>query len=576
MRLRIGFVLIAMVLSVFGARLFQLQGLDSRSYAEMAAAEGAVEVTLSAVRGDIVDRNGQPLAESVDAMMLVADPELTRDDAPEIADFLARELGLDYFHTLDRLRRPGSRFEYLARRVPTAQVTAVLAKADGYGYPGLAGRADPARDYPSRDVAANLVGFLGTPRPLGGVRPLAGFEATFNRLLSGTDGSARFQVSGGTRIPLAESTIVAAVDGADLHTTLDLDLQWFAQRVLRQTVEDSGAESGLVVVQDTRTGEVLALADHPTFDATRPLEAPEEDLGALSMSGVYEPGSVQKVLTMAALLDAGLVTPGTKILVPPQLERQDRVIHDWFTHGDLRLTLAGVVAKSSNIGTVLAADLMGARTLAGYLEAFGLGRRTGVGVAGESRGLLPVGPALTPQTKDRIAFGQSLSVNALQMTAAVNAIANGGVYVSPSLIRGHARTGYGEVVGTDRTTTRRVVSRQAAHQTMLMMERVVDAEVGVAPAAAVPGYRVAGKTGTAQRVGEECGCYDGTFTVSFAGFAPADDPRLTVYVVVQNPGNGGGGGSVAGPAFSRVMGYALRRYGVAPTGTPPSRLPVEW
>ncbi len=162
------------------------------------------------------------------------------------------------------------------------------------------------------------------------------------------------------------------------------------------------------------------------------------------------------------------------------------------------------------------------------------------------------------------------------MAAAINTIANDGVRVSPSLIQGTATTDDGKVVGTDVATTRRVISEQAAHQTAMMMERVVDPDVGVAPGAAVPGYRVAGKTGTAQRVGANCGCYDGTFTVSFAGFAPADDPEFTVYVVVQNPRNGGGGGSVAGPAFSKIMSFALRRYQVPPTGTKPSTLPVEW
>lgn len=358
LRLRAGFVVIAIVLSVFGARLFQLQALDSASYAEMAAAEGAVTVVLPAERGDILDRNGQPLAESVDGMMVVADPQMTADRAPEIAKFLSEELDIDYFDTLRRLRASDSRFQYIARRVPATQVTEVLDRAKALGYKGLAERRDPARDYPAEDVAANLVGFLGTPDPRRGVRPLAGFELNFNRLLSGQDGSAQFQVSRGNRIPLAESTIAAATDGQDLHTTLDLDLQWYTQRVLRQAVEDARADSGLVVVQDTRTGEVLALADYPTFDATRPLESSKQDLGSRAMSDVYEPGSVEKVLTMSSLIDAGLVTPHTKILVPPELARQDRVIHDWFSHGELRLTLAGVVAQSSNIGTVLAADEM--------------------------------------------------------------------------------------------------------------------------------------------------------------------------------------------------------------------------
>jgi cell division protein FtsI (penicillin-binding protein 3) len=294
------------------------------------------------------------------------------------------------------------------------------------------------------------------------------------------------------------------------------------------------------------------------------------------MSDVFEPGSVEKALTMSALLDAGKVSPRTRITVPEELRRDGRRIGDWFDHGRIRLTLAGVLAKSSNIGTVLAADKFGRGELRRYLTAFGLGKRTDIGIRGETQGILPDQSLWSGLVEDRIAFGQSLSVNAVQMAAAINAIANDGVRVSPSLVRGRATTDDGTVVGTDTATTRRVVSERAAHQTAMMMERVVDPDAGVAPGAAVPGYRVAGKTGTAQRVGDDCGCYDGTFTVSFAGFAPADDPEFTVYVVVQNPRNGGGGGSVAGPAFSKIMGFALRRYQVPPTGTKPSTLPVEW
>ena len=569
-RLRFGFLVIAMVLSVFGARLFQLQGLDPKAYAEMAAAEGMVEVELPAERGDILDRNGEPLAASIDGRMVVADPLMTADQAPELAKFLATRLEVDYFTILPRLREEGSRFEYIARRVPSTVAYDVVEEAEEAGFDGLDTRHDPVRDYPARDVAANLIGFLGTDEALGG------FERTFNAQLAGTDGSARYAVGGGNRIPLGESTIVEPEDGSDLRTTIDLDLQWYAQRVLRQTVEDARADSGFAVVVHTETGEVMALADHPTFDASQPLLAPEEDLGSRAMSDVYEPGSVEKALTLGALIDAGKVTPRTRIRVPESLSRDGRTIGDWFPHGRLRLTLAGVLAKSSNIGTVLAADKFDRGELHRYLTAFGLGRRTDIGVRGETQGILPDPSLWTGLVQDRVAFGQSLSVNAVQMAAAINTIANDGVRVSPSLVDGEATTDDGTVVGTDTATTRRVISARAARQTALMMERVVDPEAGVAPGAAVPGYRVAGKTGTAQRVGEGCGCYDGTFTVSFAGFAPADDPEFTVYVVVQNPRNGGGGGSVAGPAFAKIMSFALRRYQVPPTGTRPSTLPVEW
>ncbi|HEY1116059.1 MAG TPA: penicillin-binding transpeptidase domain-containing protein, partial [Acidimicrobiales bacterium] len=226
------------------------------------------------------------------------------------------------------------------------------------------------------------------------------------------------------------------------------------------------------------------------------------------------------------------------------------------------------------VGTVLAADQFAAGQLRRYLTRFGLGQRTGIGLGGETKGIVPSGAGWTSQVGDRIAFGQSLSVNAVQMTAAVNTIANGGVRIDPSIVRGSATTDGGSTVGTDAATSRRVISKKAAHETMLMMERVIDPEAGVAPKAAVPGYRVAGKTGTAQRVVD--GRYDGSTSVSFAGFAPADDPRFTVYVVVHDPREGSGGGSVAGPAFSRLMSYTLRRYGVPPTGARPNQTPVEW
>jgi cell division protein FtsI (penicillin-binding protein 3) len=542
----------------------------------MAAAEGMVDVVLPAERGDILDRNGEPLADSVDGLMVVADPFMTVDQAPELAKFLARRLDVDYFTTLQRLRQPDSRFAYIARQVPSTLATDVVRAAADAGFEGISTQRDPVRDYPAGDVAANLIGFLGTPDPELGDQPLAGLELMFNRQLAGTAGSARYEVGGGNVIPLGDNTVTDAVNGADLHTTIDRDLQWYTQRVLRQTVEDSQADSGFAVIMDTKTGELLAVADHPTFDANAPAESPKRDRVSRAMSDVYEPGSVEKVLTLSALIDAGKVTARTRLVVPGELHRQDRIIHDWFPHGNIKLTLAGVIAKSSNIGTVLASDKFGRGQLRSYLSKFGLGSRTNIGILGESPGILPDPSIWTSQTEDRIAFGQSLSVNAVQMAAAINTIANGGVRVSPSLVRGTATTADGTQVGTDTTSTRRVVSEDAAHQMMLMMERVIDPDVGVAPAAAVPGYRVAGKTGTAQRVGAECGCYDGTFTVSFAGFAPADDPRFTIYVVVQNPRNGGGGGSVAGPAFAKMMGYALRRYAVPPTGTRPSHLPVEW
>jgi cell division protein FtsI (penicillin-binding protein 3) len=571
-RLRFGFLVIAMFLSLYGVRLVQLQGIDPKAYAAMAEAERVEKVDLPAKRGAILDRNGVELATSIDGLMIVADPKLTRDDAGEIATYLADELGIDYFQTLSNLRTEDKRFRYIARRVPASLARDAVAELKERGYKGLSTQRDPIRVYPSNDVAANIVGFIGDDPDKG---PLAGLERTFDSQLAGTDGTARYQVGGGTRIPLGDSAIVEPKDGQDLQLTIDRDTQWLVQRVLRQSVRGARADSGTAVVMDSRTGDLLAFADYPSFDANRPQLSRKANLGSRGASDVYEPGSVEKALTAAALIDAGLVSPNDRVTVPPTLSRSGHTIHDHWDHGTLRLTFTGVVAKSSNIGTVLAADRFEPEELYDYLHAFGLGQKTNVGVRGETAGLLPPGSLWSQINQDTIAFGQGVSVNALQMTAAINTIANGGVRVPPNLIRGRATTDEGVEVGSSTAVPTRVVSQSAAHKTMMIMERVLDPEAGVASVAGVPGYRVAGKTGTAQRAGKD-GRYTDEFTVSFAGFAPADDPRFTVYIVVQNPRNGGGGAANAGPAFSKIMSYLLRHYSVPPTGTRPSSYRVEW
>jgi len=571
-RLRFGFLVIAMVVSIFGARLVQLQALDPHAYAAAAAQEGLVEAVLPAQRGTILDRNGQPLAASVDGLMVVADPQMTHDKAPELAKFLATRLDIDYFDTREALGREDTRFAYIARRVPATLADDVVDEATELGYQGLATRPDQVRDYPAHDVAANLVGYMG-----GIGQPLGGLELTFDKQLAGHDGSERYEVGGSQdRIPLGENVTVEPQNGENLRTTIDRDLQWYVQKVLAQTVEGASADSGMAVVLDTRTGEVLADADYPTYDSDDALESREENRGAPSLSSPYEPGSVEKALTMAALIDQGKASPTQRMSVPGEVDVMGETIHDYFVHGRLRLTLTGVLAKSSNVGTVLASRKISPGVLKRYLEAFGLGTKTRIGVRGESSGLLPEG-TWNKLSRATIAFGQGIAVNAVQMAAAINTIANKGLYVAPSLVQGSATTDGDVVVGSDSTTTRRVVSEKTAKDVAMMMERVLDPDEGVAPLAAIDGYRVAGKTGTAQVVDSSCGCYrEGVYNVSFAGFAPADDARFTVYVVIRHPRNHGGGGSVAGPAFQKIMSRALARYRVPPTGTAPSKLPILW
>src|SRR5918993_1822547 len=322
-----------MVLSVFAARLVQLQGVDPAEYAEMAAAEGSVTVILPATRGQILDRNGEPLAASIDGRMIVADPTLTSDDAPELATFLAKRLDLDYVRVLERLRVEDSQFQYVARQVPARIAADVVADAEEEGFVGLFMQRDPVRVYPYGDVAANLVGFLGTPRRDGSARALAGLEDAFDDYLSGVDGEARYEMGAGAQIPLGDNTVSPAVDGSDVSLTIDSHLQYFTQGVLQQTVERSRAESGIAVIMDSRTGEILALADYPTYDASEPQEWPQSRYKSSALTDVFEPGSTEKVLTLSAVMDAGLGGPRQQYVVPPVLNRQDPPIHHHWGHG---------------------------------------------------------------------------------------------------------------------------------------------------------------------------------------------------------------------------------------------------
>lgn len=569
MRLRSGLVLLLVVLTLFAGRLVQIQGIEAYAYTEKAdRLDGATEVTLNAPRGTITDRDGTAMAETVDAYRLVTDPTMV-NDAPGVAAVLSHRLDLSYFDLLSSLRAPDSRYEFLARRILPGQVERVMGELDRLDLTGVYVEDDPLRTYPAGSVASNLLGFVGTDG-----QGLAGLEYAMNKVLSGENGHATYMTdAAGTRIPLADSSVTEPQPGMGVRLTIDRDLQWYTQRRLEKAVEDTGSDSGSVVVMDTRTGELLALADAPTYNSNDPLGAPEAQLGAASVQNVYEPGSVQKALTAAALVDAGKVTPRTKITVPSLLHRHSETIKDWFPHGTLHLTMTGVIAQSSNIGTVLAAQKLSSERLRGYLAKFGLGRPAGLALKGESAGLLPPADDWLPITHDTIAFGQGLSVTAVQMASGLATIANDGVRIDPTMVKGYVDGG-GHLNPTPPPDRRRVVSASAANQVTRMMEAVTE-EDGTAPAAAIPGYRVAGKTGTAQRVDPETGGYSG-FTISFGGFAPADNPRFLTYVVLQNPSSGDGGGSAGGPVFHDVTSYALQKYGVPPTGSKPPKLPTTW
>ncbi|HUR13165.1 MAG TPA: penicillin-binding protein 2 [Mycobacteriales bacterium] len=579
LRLRGGLVVLAALVLVLGGRLVWLQGLQPAAYAERAGVQRTQQIALAAQRGDVVDRNGNPLAVSVLAKNVYAEPSLLRRagcqaasaapcDPHEIAARVAPLLGLETARVEEKLRSDHD-FVYLKRGVDTTVAQRVL----DLDLPGIGTESTSRRVHPADDLASGVLGF--TDRDGAGKM---GVELAYDDVLSGVPGEVLAQFDAfGRVIPTGSDRRREPVPGKDVVLTLDRDLQWYAQRLIADQVAATHAKNGTVVVMDVRTGELLALATAPTFHPDRLTAADSERLTNPAISDVFEPGSVNKVVTAAAALQAHVVTPLSVVEVPPTYRVGNHTLHDAEKHGHERLTFAGVLAKSSNIGTVKVAQRVGPQRLYDMMRAFGFGEKTGVELPGESRGLLPRPADWSVTSIGTIPIGQGVSVSALQAASVYATIANGGVRVTPTVVKA-VRDNAGHLAPVPAPTSHRVVTAEVAGQIRAMLESVVS-EQGTAPKAAIPGYRVAGKTGTAQRVavsGPRQGRYDGTYTSSFIGMAPADAPRFVTAVVLQGTGSRGYfGGQVAAPLFSQVMGFALRSYDVAPTGTRPHPFRLE-
>ncbi|MFI6656312.1 peptidoglycan D,D-transpeptidase FtsI family protein [Streptomyces sp. NPDC050523] len=596
-RLRMVSLALTLVLIAFVVRLLQVQAVDASSYAAKAEQNRYVGHVLAAERGGITDRNGVALATSVDAYDITADPtmfnrkQLKVDDGPEqAAALLAPILGVDQESIVKKLRPRNKDLRYvlLARR-QTPQVwtqikdlkSALTAKGetDKSTVNVLAGVfADPSskRIYPNGDLAAGLLGWVNLDGKGGG-----GVEQQFNGDLAGKDGKIRYAQSGGRLVPTAGSAETPAVPGSDVELTIDRDIQWAAQNAITQQVAKSKADRGYVIVQDTRTGEILAMANSPGFDPNDLSKASSSALHNWAVEDAFEPGSTAKIMSMAAVLQQNVATPLTHVVVPNRLHRGDRLFKDDIDHETWNLTLNGVLAKSSNIGTILATGQLGStqaqanKVLYSYLRKFGIGSYSGLGVPGETKGILaPPGKWSTSQ-QYTIPFGQGVSINAMQAASVYSTIANGGVRVEPSLVRG-TKGPDGRFTPAAKPGKTRVVSARTAKTLAQMLESVVDDQEGTGAKARIPGYRVAGKTGTANRVDPATGKYRG-YTSSFAGFAPADNPRVTVYCAIQNATSGSYfGGQICGPIFKQVMEFALKTLQVPPTGARAANLPVSF
>ncbi|GGQ37108.1 cell division protein [Streptomyces mutabilis] len=596
-RLRMIGLALTLVMTAFVVRLLQVQAVDAGTYTAKAERNRYVVHTLPAERGGITDRNGVALATTVDSYDITADPTMfTREqlkvgDGPEqAAALLAPILGEEQEDLVEQLRPENKELRYvrLARR-QTPQVwsqikdlrTALTKKSetDKSVVNVLAGVfADPSskRVYPGGDLAAGILGWVGADGKGGG-----GLERQLNKTLAGEDGKIRYAQSGGRQVPTAGSTETPAVPGSDVELTIDRDIQWAAQHAISEQVEKSKADGGYVIVQDTATGEILAMANSPGFDPGDLAHADPDALGNAALQDAFEPGSTAKVMSMAAVLEENVATPGTHITVPNRLKRGDRLFKDDVDHPTWYLTLNGVLAKSSNIGTIMATGELGKtqaqanKVLYDYLRKFGLGSYSGLGFPGETKGILAPPDQWSTSQQYTIPFGQGVSINALQAASVYSTIANGGVRVEPTLVRG-TKEDDGRFTPAPEPEKTRVISEKTAETLSRMLESVVDDEEGTGTKARIPGYRVAGKTGTANRVDPATGQYKG-YTSSFAGFAPADKPRVTVYCAIQNATEGSYfGGQICGPIYKQVMEFALKTLQVPPTGAAPANLPVTF
>ena len=551
------------VFSLFGAQLLRLQALDASTMASAALKSRLNVVVVPAMRGDIIDSKGVVLATSIERRNVTADqlavPHYTKKGvivgvagaAADLAPILGKS-EIELAATLTGTRR----FIYVAKLITPQNWRKIQALA----IPGIFSEQTSIRSYPTSSAAASLVGWVGADGSGGG-----GLELLLNDQLEGKPGESTYeQAADGRIIPTGEQQITPAVRGHDVRLMIDSDLQWFAQNAIAQKVDQTLALSGTIVVMNVRTGQLQAVASYPTFDPNNIAKA-SGNLNNKAFDEAFEPGSTAKVMTAAAALQEGVATPATPVAVPNRLLRAGTSFRDAEEHGIEKLTFAGVIAQSSNMGTMMVGEQVPPATLEKYFRAFGVGQKSGVSFPGETAGIFAKSKDWSGSQRYTVMFGQGLAVNAIQVAGVFQTIANGGLRVPPTLVASTAQAD-GTVALTPPTTPVQVISTPVATTLSQMLEFVVG-DGGTAKQAAIPGYRVAGKTGTADRVGTD-GRYSGK-TASFIGFAPADKPEFVVAVILQNPIRGYFGGSTAGPVFKDVMTFALQEFKIPPTGTPP-------
>jgi len=562
-------VAISLVLLIaFAVRLVDVQAVRAAGYANRADMELAKKSIIMAPRGAITDINGVEFARSVTAYRILADQAII-DYPRKLAEIAAPILGMSVAK-LEQELTGTRRYVVISQSVKPDVWRKLEAAVDQYnssvakdknGYvkklAGFFAERIYVREYPEGELGAAVVGFIN--RAGDGA---AGLEYSMNSTLAGVNGEYTYANAAGTIIPGTQKITAEAIRGNSIRLTIDRDVQWVAQEAIRTVVKNSRALSGTVIVMNPKTGAILAHATFPSFEPGNTKNVDPYRWQNPSVQEVYEPGSTGKIITLASAIEEGKIAPESVLTIPYKLKRSNKVFHDHEPHPVQRLTLAGALAVSSNTGAIKIGEMLSNEKLHGYLKKFGIAEKPGSGLPGEESGKLLAVKDWSGTTAPTVAFGQGYSVTAMQATSVFATIANDGVRVTPTVIAGVSDAA-GRYTPANKQKSLRVVSADTAKQMRLMMESVVSAS-GTAPSAAIPGYRVAGKTGTAMRVDDSCGCYRG-YTASFIGFAPADKPEFVVSVTIQDPKGIHWGGYLGGPVFKKVMSFVLKDQHIPPT-----------
>jgi len=552
------FVTLTLLFGLMGTRLFMLQVVESDEFRQIAARQRETAIEFPARRGMVLDRDAQTLSISVDLQVIYSDPTLI-DDPRSVAERIASVLDVKPRSLVASLTGTSAidQFEYVARQVAPGDAKQIA----NMELPGIFLEAEPKRSYPNGRLASHLVGFVNVDGSV-----MEGVEAQYNDVLQGKPGVMSFEKDTfGRQLPQAESTYEKPEPGRSILLTIDRDIQYFTERALATAVDQYKANSGTAIIMRPATGEILALANVPDFDPNSYQEFSDDERRNRALTDVYEPGSIFKAFTLAGALSEKIVTPKTKLNVPGELQVADRVIHDSHAHGTESMTVRRIITESSNVGTVMLGQKLGGELLDQYVHRFGFGSRTGLDFPGESPGIVRALEDWSGSSIGNIPIGQGIAVTPIQMVSAYATIANRGKWVEPKLLAGTVDgvTDNGKVRIDEAAppATRRVLRDGVARTVTSILSDVVSEGTGVE--AQIPGYEVAGKTGTAQKALAEGG-YGDDYFASFAGYAPAKRPEVAAIVILDSP-TPIYGGLTSAPTFKLIVQQALRELGVAPT-----------